>query len=1230
MTRNIDLSLLAKSGASLIAIAVACSSTAAFAQTPAVTGGATQDNAPSPPGSAVENTATAPDAETIVVVGTRQSQQSAINRKKRARTATDSIVADDIGSFPDRNVSEAMSRIPGVALSRNDFGEGEGVSVRGNGMDLTRVELDGIGVQSTNALAISSEGGRARTADLRELPAELVKSIDVVKGSTADMTEGSLGGGVQITTRSGLDFRKPFFQIRAGVQRNSLGRKITPEGSIIGASRFFEDRLGVIVSGTYNHIQTDSHGMENVTSNARNYATLIDFDQSPDKTFTFNPGTVGGDEADIAFANSLQADGTPLTPRELVTLAAGATSKAQCFTIFPHNPTGNAPGTPAATQTAQRNQRILEQQTCLNQWNDYTPSLIRHFMNTQEDKRIGLDARVDFKVTDNLTVFGKVSQLNRKTDDLNRGRNPISLLDGNPVGSFTDITTAGYPRQRTVAATARPGYYLWDPNFGLNSQGGFATLGNVVNVVPGSVTVDENHNVTQMTLTNNTVSIDQISNTNDTKTRYAQVGAQYRGSRIDVDAMGGMTKASSSRGDMRTSRSSFYGDATLTLQPGGLWGIEQPAGYDETNIANFVQIDAPGCPVGTLPANCQSLIPMTSPNDQRRGFSASWSPAIAETAEKIGKLDFTWRTDGIVPFFNRFKTGIQLRKNDLDRYGGGNYTVSSAVGTPGQPGFVPAVVIPRSIGRGFFRACEQTARSAPCSYGFVPSADPNTAREGIEVLPQQQIIDLFTRHLQPAESTFFGGYPGNIDFPEAWASIDTRGLFKELGSYQFMNFDCLKRCTASDGQVYDAAVQRIGETVKNVYAMADFELKLPLGTRFDGNVGVRGIRVDVASSALLTFNSIRVTPAFNPLFPDLPAGMITQSFSQNSTLKSKTTDWLPTANFNLWGFDDKVVLRAYGGKTVARPPLDRMIPGGTCTIDERDTLDGDEENFRCTGRVGNPGLKPFTAQNRNLSLEWYPNSDTNFSIAYHKLNVSIGAPIAVSRDARIFAGSSEIDPGTGLPLSDFIFTYPTWENGPGYKRSGWEFGAKSAFTFLPYFFRHLGADANISLLKSSATTGLRDPATGDIMAPPNEQRRYTNLSLWYDDGRLNLRVAMQDRTAQFTCITPCGGNNTDFNYPGEGYTNVRLVSTAPLGGGYRPGVPRFIDGNRFIDAKASYNVNRYLQVYFEGRNLTKQGQTYSSGKYVPFGDGSPKIHRLSYGGRRFMGGARVQFGGNSK
>jgi TonB-dependent receptor len=1230
MTRDLNLRrhVRATSSWSVIGLLIAAAPSIAFAQE-----AANQEAAPES-GQAVEAEPAATDSE-IVVVGSRASQQSAINRKRNARTATDSIVADDIGSFPDRNVNEAISRVAGVALNRNEFGEGSGVAIRGNGPDLTRVELDGIGIQSTNNLAIDGTGSRG--ADLRELPAELIKSVDVVKGSTADMTEGSLGGGVQIRTRSGLDFNRPYVMVRGGVGQNSLGKEWTPDVSGVAAGRLLGDRLGVIVSGTYSKIQNNNHGYENTTSGNRGYARLFDFDQSPEKTFTYNPATVGTDAADVAFANSTAPDGTSLTPRELVTLAAGATSKAQCLEIFPH-----AAATAAA---AVRSQRILEQQSCLNQWNDYTPSLIRHFMSTQTEERLAFDGRLDFQVTDNLTVYAKGTYTDRTVDDQFRSRTPISLFNQNVAGSFVTTGAPGNPRRRAVSPNAPAGYYLIDSNYGINAGAGadanFAVLGNVLNVIPSSVVVDDLHNVTQMTLTNNTVSIDQIDNLIESTSKFAQAGAEYRGERLEIDAMAGLTTTSTRRGDMRTSRGYLYGDATLTLQPNGLWDIDLPANYDETNPANFVQPARPACVAGgTNPATCigqnavaasptgpatpqylVSQMPLTTPT-----FAVQYSPRLGESDEKIAKLDLGYDTEGLIPFINRVKVGAMYRDNNVERWGAGGYTVSSAVGTFGQPGYVPAVVVPISQVRGSYRACEPTpGSSAPgglsCNYGFVPSTNPSNVRSGVDTLTPDELRALLAATLEAPENEYFADLPNRGNLPPAWQGIDTSALFDALGASQFMNFDCIITCTGSDGKTYAQPVTRVRERTKNVYAMFDFEQPLPLGLLFNGNVGVRGVFRDVHATGLQTITAIRTTGAFNPATPDAPAGIISQSFSQLVDVKSSTTEWLPSVNLNLWAFDEKVVFRLYGGKTSSPPSVNNLVPGGTCIIDQRDELDGD--TFGCTGRVGNPNLAPFSAWNYNASLEWYPNPDTLFSVAYGELDVKVGNAIQVTEIRRPFAGSDATDPISGEPLADYEFSVPTWANGPGYKRDIWEFSAKTAFTFLPWFLKYTGADANVSILSSAATSGQQDPLTGDVMLPPDESKYYWNASLWYDDGKLNLRAAWQKRSARFSCITPCGGNNIDTNYPGEQWTNVRLV--AP---GYNPGVPRFNDGTTFIDLKASYNFNSHFQVYVEGRNIMREVQTISTGSYERMGDDIPRIMRLNYSGRRVMLGMRVQFGGN--
>ncbi len=1175
-------------------------------------------------GSAVPATSeTRPVDGEILVVGSRASQQSANNRKKEAKTATDSIVADDIGSFPDRNVAEAISRIPGVALNRNEFGEGDSVAVRGNGPDLTRVELDGVGVTSTSGLAISSDN--ARSADLRELPAELVKSVDVVKGATADMTEGSLGGGIQIKTRSGLDFARPYFSLRAGVNQNSLGRKWTPDFNTVASRKFFDGRLGAIFSANYQNIQNNGHGYEQTTSNNRHYNRLFDFDNSPDKTFEYNLDTLGTDAADTVFANSVE------TPRTLLTKSIAAKSKADCLTALPYLSTGS---------NAVRSQRIAEQQTCLNQWNDYTPSNIRHFMNEQNDQRYSFDGRLDFEVSSALRVFAKGTWNFRNIRDQNRSRSPVTLFSANPAGSFVDSTT-GYPRIRSVSPNAPEGYFLYG---GLNNQGNNATIGNVINVRPGSIVVDDEHNVTQAVLTNNLVTINQIENISKSDSRFLQSGFEFKEDRLLVEGMAGFTVASSSREDKRTERGFVYGDATLTLQDNGLWGIELPAGYDDSDPNSYLQLSRPACVAGpntnpatcvgqaavnaspTTPASPQYLVsqmPLVTPS-----FGVIYSPFLAETSERIAKLDTTYRTEGLLPFLTQVKVGGQYRRNKLDRWGGGGFTARSAVGTFGQPGFVPAVVVPTANIRGTVRACEPTAgSSAPgglsCNYGFVPSTNPSDVRSGTDTLTPAQLLDLFTKTLEAPTSRYFGDLPNRGNLPDAWSGIRSDVLFDGIGASQFMNFDCVKTCVGSDGNRYDQPLTRVVETVRNVYFMADFEQRLPLGLLFNGNVGVRGVFAQVRGDGLLTLTSIRTTPQFNPLDPNNAAGITQQQFVQNATVNASTNDWLPSLNMNFWGFDEKLVLRLFGGKTVARPNVNRLLPGGNCTVDQRVLIDDDGEDvYGCSGRIGNPALAPFTAWNYNASLEWYPNRDTLLSVTYGKLDVQIGNPIAVTRTDRPFAGSDVRDPVTGEPLADLEFSYPTWENGPGYQRSIWEFQAKTAFTFLPWIFRNTGADINYSRLASAATLGTRDPLTGDLMPPPNESTDYINGSLWYDDGKLNMRISYQKRSEVFNCITPCGGNSVSSNYPGVEYTNVRLP--------YNPGVPRFTDGTEYLDAKITYNITRSFQIFLEGRNLRREAQIISTGGYENFAGDIPRVIRQSYGGRRVMTGARVQFGNNRR
>ena len=68
-------------------------------------------------------------------------------RELLAEQASDAISAEDIGKFPDLNISESLQRIPGVTLNRNSFGEGQQINLRGLGFDESAVAAQRLGVE---------------------------------------------------------------------------------------------------------------------------------------------------------------------------------------------------------------------------------------------------------------------------------------------------------------------------------------------------------------------------------------------------------------------------------------------------------------------------------------------------------------------------------------------------------------------------------------------------------------------------------------------------------------------------------------------------------------------------------------------------------------------------------------------------------------------------------------------------------------------------------------------------------------------------------------------------------------------------------------------------------------------------------------------------------------------------------------------------------------------------
>lgn len=189
------------------------------------------------------------DPPVIVVTGYRSSLEMAINLKRGSGGITDSIVAEDMAKFPDNNVAEAIQRVSGVAISR-DQGEGRSVSVRGLGADFTRVEINGVEAQAATD-GLSQGVNRGRGFDFNVFPSEIFNRIDVQKTSRADLPEGSLGATVSLATPRPFDRKGPKLAMAVQGSYNDMSERAGTRATALFSKTFADDRFGVLVAMSY-------------------------------------------------------------------------------------------------------------------------------------------------------------------------------------------------------------------------------------------------------------------------------------------------------------------------------------------------------------------------------------------------------------------------------------------------------------------------------------------------------------------------------------------------------------------------------------------------------------------------------------------------------------------------------------------------------------------------------------------------------------------------------------------------------------------------------------------------------------------------------------------------------------------------------------------------------------------------------------------------------------------
>jgi len=138
--------------------------------------------------------------EGFTVRGYRESLQASLDEKRKASNVVDVITAEDVGKFPDTNVAESLSHVPGVTVDRL-FGQGERVSILGTDPNLNRTLLNGQTVASGDWFILDAP---SRQFNYTLLAPEVIGQAEVHKTPEARLPEGSIGGTIILTTRDPL------------------------------------------------------------------------------------------------------------------------------------------------------------------------------------------------------------------------------------------------------------------------------------------------------------------------------------------------------------------------------------------------------------------------------------------------------------------------------------------------------------------------------------------------------------------------------------------------------------------------------------------------------------------------------------------------------------------------------------------------------------------------------------------------------------------------------------------------------------------------------------------------------------------------------------------------------------------------------------------------------------------------------------------------------------------
>lgn len=196
--------------------------------------------------------------EELTVSGEREGRALALTQQRQAPNVKNVVAADTFGNVANGNPGDFLQMLPGIT------GEYVGadirsIQVRGISGDLNSVSMDG------SQLAASDSSGLGRKYEFEQASLGLIETIEVTKAPTPDMPANSLGGNVNMVTKSAFDRQdKRYFTYSIGGTHRPKYNKpaahswqepfgeIGPSMNFAYADRFGEsENIGLVLTATY-------------------------------------------------------------------------------------------------------------------------------------------------------------------------------------------------------------------------------------------------------------------------------------------------------------------------------------------------------------------------------------------------------------------------------------------------------------------------------------------------------------------------------------------------------------------------------------------------------------------------------------------------------------------------------------------------------------------------------------------------------------------------------------------------------------------------------------------------------------------------------------------------------------------------------------------------------------------------------------------------------------------